>query len=210
MRLLIFTVIVAALAAVSLWWKSEHDQAVRYDHYIEEAAQKYNVHPELIRAVIWKESAFDERATGFAQERGLMQVTPMAGQEWADSQKLARFAPNDLFDPKTNIHAGTWYLSKAIGHWNDTDEPELFALAEYNAGRSQALRWAKDLSPPNSAAFYQRIDYPSTKIYVKDILNRYQLYQTKKHPGPFGTLWERALRKWQKWHEKKESPRKNP
>ncbi|MFZ5806640.1 MAG: lytic transglycosylase domain-containing protein [Verrucomicrobiota bacterium] len=203
MRFFVFLALVAALAGVSLWWKTEHDRAVRYDQYIAEAAAKYDIHPELIRAVIWKESAFDERAVGLAQERGLMQVTPVAGQEWAKAQKIADFEPDLLFQPRTNIHAGAWYLGRALDRWYQADEPEVFALAEYNAGRSQALRWAKDLHPPTAVAFHARIDYPSTKIYVTDIINRYQLYRTQSHPGPFGTLWERALRKWQNWHDRK-------
>jgi soluble lytic murein transglycosylase len=203
MRFFVFVAMVAGLAAVSLWWKSENDRVIRYDQYIAEAGAKYNVSPELIRAVIWRESAFDEKAKGLAQERGLMQVTPVAGQEWAKAQKLENFEPDDLFNSRTNIHAGTWYLGRALDRWDQADEPEVFALAEYNAGRSQALRWAKDLNPLASSAFYARMDYPSTKSYVSDIMNRYHFYCTKSRPGPFGTLWERLLRKCNNWRDKK-------
>ncbi|MFH1067899.1 MAG: lytic transglycosylase domain-containing protein [bacterium] len=187
---------VALVVAGWRWWKGERDRMSRYDGHIAEAAQKYDISPDLIRAVVWQESDFDERATGRAQERGLMQVTPVAGQEWAKREKIADFKPEDLFDPHTNIFAGSWYLARSKRRWQHADEPELFALAEYNAGRSNALRWAKDLSQPVGQAFVQRIDYPSTKKYVASVQKRYQLYHQNRNPGPFTALWHKFKQRW--------------
>ena len=70
-----------------------------------------------------------------------MQVTPEVGQMWAKANKIEDFKDDDLYDPETNIRAGTWYLNRAIKRWSQTDDPVTFALAEYNAGRSNALKW---------------------------------------------------------------------
>ena len=48
-----------------------------------------------------------------------------------------------------------------------------FALAEYNAGRANAQRWAA-MSGPNSRKFWETITYPTTKKYIHDILKRYR------------------------------------
>ena len=60
----------------------------------------------------------------------------------AARRKWRIFASEELFDPKTNLEAGTWYLRRAIEHWQNQADPIPFALAEYNAGASRAQRWA--------------------------------------------------------------------
>ena len=36
----------------------------------------------------------------------------------------------ELFDPKINLEAGTWYLRRAVQHWENQVDPIPFALAE--------------------------------------------------------------------------------
>ena len=57
--------------------------------------------------------------------------------------------------------------------WSGKVNPVPYALAEYNAGRSNALRWAaRDQNDPN--VFWNEITYPSTRRYVRDILCNYR------------------------------------
>ncbi len=81
----------------------------KYDDLIRQAATRYGVAPELIKAVIWRESQFQPRKVGAQGERGLMQITENAAIDWARAEKIQTFAASDLFDPKVNIEAGTWY-----------------------------------------------------------------------------------------------------
>ncbi|MDR1146916.1 MAG: lytic transglycosylase domain-containing protein [Verrucomicrobiales bacterium] len=173
-----------------LWGARLVGQSRVYDPLILEAARRYQLDPLLIRAVIWRESDFQPNVSGLAGERGLMQVRPVAGQEWAKAEKITTFRATDLRDPRTNILAGSWYLARAISRWNDTDQPEAFALAEYNAGRSNARRWAAPLPRQAAAAFIERIDFPTTKAYVRDILEKRDYYRTNPKPP---TVW-RAVR----------------
>ncbi len=145
----------------------------RYDEMIFNAGRKYAVDPRLISALIWRESRFEAHRVGTKNEVGLMQVTEVAGQEWAKARKIGGFAREALFDPATNIDAGTWYLARAIQRWSDRPDPLPFALAEYNAGRSNAQRWAA-ISGPNSRKFWECITFPTTQHYVRDILRRYR------------------------------------
>jgi soluble lytic murein transglycosylase len=119
------------LVVMAAWWwgNIQREQDRQYNGVIAEAAEKYNLEPQLIRAVIWRESDFDSRAYGMAEERGLMQVTPIAAGEWAKAENLENFRTVDLFDPRTGISAGSWYLSRAVSRWQNTDRPIVFALA---------------------------------------------------------------------------------
>jgi soluble lytic murein transglycosylase len=110
-----------------------------------------------------------------------MQVSEIAAREWAEEHQMENFRVEELFDPKTNLEAGTWYLHRAMLHWEKARDPTPFALAEYNAGASRAQRWAggdgqKPISP---GAFQKNIDFPGTKRYVESILSRYRFYQRR-------------------------------
>src|SRR6266481_6989320 len=110
----------------------------QYDRLIRSVALEHQLDPMLVKAVVWRESRFDPGKYGTHGERGLMQVTEKAANEWARENKIADFHVDRLFDPKTNLEAGTWYLHRAIEHWKQEPDPIPFALAEYNAGASRA------------------------------------------------------------------------
>src|SRR5215831_13136658 len=114
----------------------------QYDPLIRSVAAEHHLDPMLVKAVVWRESRFDAHKFGNAGERGLMQVSGKAAQEWARENRVENFRQDELFDPKTNLEAGTWYLRRAMEHWANQPDPIPFALAEYNAGASRAQRWA--------------------------------------------------------------------
>src|SRR5256885_12676271 len=114
----------------------------QYDHVITAVAAEHHVDPMLVKAVAWRESRFDPQKYGTAGERGLMQVTENAANEWARETKVENFRVEELFDPKTNLEAGCWNLERAVQHWEQQPDPVPFALAEYNAGASRVQRWA--------------------------------------------------------------------
>ena len=152
------------------WWEN------RFDRLILQASKRYHVHPALIKAVIWQESRFRPHVVGRVGEIGLMQLTDPVAQKWAAAEGLGAIARENFFDPKTNIFAGTWYLSQTIQHYQNTDCPECYGLAEYNAGRKNVLRWATGPAATNSQAFIQNITYPGTRFYVRSVLQRRQRY----------------------------------
>jgi soluble lytic murein transglycosylase len=162
--------LVLAGAAGYLYWKSQQPQESVYDPIIVNVARNEGVDPFLIRALIWRESHFDPLTHGGADEHGLMQVRPDVGQIWAKANKVEDFNADKLYDPETNIRVGTWYLNKSLKRWSQTDDPATFALAEYNAGHSNALKWVDPLAPQSHLAFLDRITYPNTRKYVETIL----------------------------------------
>ncbi len=171
---LVFVVLAGGLAW--LYWQAHQPRESVYDPLIAGIARNDGVDPFLVRALIWRESRFNPLTHGEANEHGLMQVTPEVGQMWAKANKIEDFKADDLYDPETNIRAGTWYLNRALKHWSLTDDPVAFALAEYNAGRSNALKWVDPLAPLNHTAFLDRITYPSTRKYVEVIMAKRDQY----------------------------------
>ncbi len=153
----------------------------QYDGLIRSVALEHHLDPMLVKAVVWRESRFDPNKNGSAGERGLMQVSEKAAREWARENKIDNFHIEKLFDPKTNLEAGTWYLRRAFEHWETQSDPLPFALAEYNAGASRAQRWSGGDSvaaiPPRT--FLKRIDFPGTRKYVDSIIARYAFYQER-------------------------------
>lgn len=146
-----------------------------YDGLIVQAARKHGVDPKLVKAIVWRESRFRAEKIGGAGERGLMQVGEAAARDWAAAHKIEVFVFADLFDAKTNLEAGAWYLSRALEHWKDRDDPIPFALAEYNAGRSRIEKWAANSA--TAGEMLRSAGRTSTRGYVDDIIRRYRLYR---------------------------------
>lgn len=153
----------------------------QYDALIRTVAAEHQLDPMLVKAVVWRESRFDPQKFGSAGERGLMQVGEKAAREWAQQAHIADFHVEDLFDPKVNLQAGSWYLARAMQHWRGQIDPVPFALAEYNAGASRAVRWAggddEAIIPPNK--FRASIDFPGTRKYVDTIMARLEFYKRR-------------------------------
>ena len=148
---------------------------------LESAARANDLPTAFLVRVIWRESRFDPKKRGTHGERGLMQVSEKAANEWARETKTAGFNPDQLFEPKTNLEAGTWYLHRAMEHWNHQSDPISFALAEYNAGASRAQRWSGSsaASEISERQFLEKIDFPATRRYVESIIDRYRFYQRR-------------------------------
>jgi soluble lytic murein transglycosylase len=173
------------------WWQENRPGSAfrQYDGLIEEAARRHGVDPHLLKALVWQESRFATRATGGAGERGLMQVTEIAAEDWVRGEQIETFVPTDLFDPHTNLEVGTWYLARALRRYAAEPDPVPLALAEFNAGASRVNRWLAEReaaatgeteAPTGAAeAFVEAIDFPTTREYIRRIEARRDFYQER-------------------------------
>lgn len=124
-----------------------------WDLHIFEAAGKYKIPHELVRAVIVTESNFDPMAVSHAGARGLMQLMPRTARE---------MYVEDMHDPVDNIHGGTRYL-RILANMFDGDLVK--TIAAYNAG-PEAVKRAKGIP---------RIQ--ETQDYVRKVLRLYRIYK---------------------------------
>jgi hypothetical protein len=122
------TAAVAPEEATSLspYWQS---RIQRWTPLIVQEAQRRGLDPDLVAALIWKESRGHSSAIGPGGSVGLMQVMPKeAGFTW-------RPTTAELLDPNLNVFWGTRTLSIIIRQ----GEGDLFqSLAAYNGGWSLA------------------------------------------------------------------------
>src|SRR5437879_1395638 len=89
----------------------------QYDRLIRSVATERYLDSRVVKGGGWGECRFDPKKYGGAGERGLMQVSEKAANEWARENKVDNCRVEKLFDPKTNLEAGTWYLHRAFEHW---------------------------------------------------------------------------------------------
>ena len=78
---------------------------------------------------------------------------------------------------KRSTLAGTWYFRKLLKRYAHTDNPIPYALADYNAGRGNVLKWNQGAAVTNSVAFIAQIGFPGTRDYVQSVLRRYAHYR---------------------------------
>jgi soluble lytic murein transglycosylase len=175
-RLRAFVLLLAVIALVA-YYGARHWREHRFDAAIAAAAHRYNLDPALVKAVVWEESRFDPDARGRAGELGLMQIRESAAMEWAMVEHVQSFDHSNCLNPVTNVQAGAFYLKKVSRHYTHADDPIPYALAEYNAGRGNVVKWLAGAAATNSSAFIGQIGFPGTKAYVLAILDRRKYYQ---------------------------------
>ena len=116
-----------------------------YDEIIEEAAATYSLDPQLIKAVMQAESAFNAMAVSPVGALGLMQLMPAVARE---------LGVTDPLDPRQNIMGGAKYLRQLLDSHKGNAR---LALASYNAG-------------PGNVAKYRGIPpFKETRNYVKKV-----------------------------------------
>lgn len=115
--------------------------------YIGEAATKEGLSPELLHAVIERESSFRPCAYSSKGAMGLMQLMPATA---------ADVGLEDPFDPRENIASGAKFLRLMLSRFGNLTA----ALAAYHAGPARVER-SGGLPP-----------FPITAAYVDGILGR--------------------------------------
>jgi len=129
-----------------------------YDDYIQRASGRYNLDPDLIRAVIKAESDFKVSARSNKGAMGLMQLMP-------DTARLHNIS--DAYNPSENVEGGARHLRMLLDRYQGDLE---LSLAAYNAG-SAAVEKHRGIPP-----------FPETKEYVRRVLRFYDSYRNALQP----------------------------
>ena len=122
------------------------DHPIPFHGIIVQAADRYEVDPHLIQAIILAESGYNPKAKSKKGARGLMQLMPATAE---------RFGVEDRLSPAQNIKGGVAYLDWLMGEF---DHDPLMILAGYNAGEGAVM--GNGGVPP----------YAETQGYVSHIL----------------------------------------
>ena len=103
-------------------WGCEPMDPFELDQLVSQTASREQLRPDLLRAVIRKESAGYPCAVSNKGASGLMQLMPATARQ---------FAVTDAFNPKQNVEAGARLLKQLIARYPGDLAS---ALAAYNAG----------------------------------------------------------------------------
>jgi soluble lytic murein transglycosylase-like protein len=150
---LVLTLWLSALLAAHPLFEEEIQAA------ISDAASVFVVPPELVRAVIRQESAFNPRALSACGAIGLMQVMP------SNALALGLADERHLWSPRLNVLAGVRLLAALLKHY---DGDVVSALVAYNSGAK-----SRTAPVPNNG---------ETPEYVVRVLSFWRDY--RRHYGP--------------------------
>ncbi|NJN42393.1 MAG: transporter substrate-binding domain-containing protein [Flammeovirgaceae bacterium] len=170
-----------------------------YDDLIKEGAEKIGWDWRLLAAMVYQESRFNPTAESWAGARGLMQLMPVAAEEYEVSNRD---------DPVQSVNAGVKLLKRLDGVWlktiSDPDQRLKFVLASYNVGLTHVLdareltkkyggnptRWDGDnnveyyLSKKSEPKYYREAGVVAGYCkciepinYIRLILSRYERYK---------------------------------
>lgn len=119
------------------------------DRIVHEAAERHNLDPVLVKAVIETESGWNPKAVSRKGALGLMQLVPTTA---------GKYGVYNAFDPAQNVNGGARYLRTLLDRYHGDLEK---TLAAYNAGEGAVERFG---GVPN---------YPETRAYVQKVRNYY-------------------------------------
>ena len=126
-------------------------RADKFDVLISQFAQKYEVDENLVKAIITRESCFDQSAVSHVGAIGLMQLMP-ATAKWLRVKNPAK--------AEANLAGGVRYFASLHKEFGSLE----LALAAYNAGPGNVRRYGG--IPP----------FRETQSYVKTVLGFYRRY----------------------------------
>jgi soluble lytic murein transglycosylase-like protein len=121
----------------------------QWDDVIDHHAREQGVRPDLVRAVIQVESAFNPRARSHKGAMGLMQLMPGTARD---------LGVRNAYDPLENIRGGVTYLRSLLDEFGGNEE---LALAAYNAGPHRVKQYGGTIPP-----------YRETRDYVSKITGK--------------------------------------
>lgn len=133
MFIVVLTIITVSLCiyGISLSVDAQMEDLENWEEYIEAVCEEKNVCPELVQAIIERESSWRPKAVN-GNCVGLMQIDKVV-----HAARMERMGIEDLKDPYDNIMLGVDYLAELFAKHED-----LYAvLMFYNAGNAGLEEW---------------------------------------------------------------------
>lgn len=143
---------------------------LKYKEYVFEYADSYGLDRALVFSIIKTESNFDKDAVSSVGAKGLMQITDGTSEYIAKRLGIENY---DIFDVKTNIAFGTYYLKYLLVKFKD----EKTTLCAYNAGEGNVSLWLMNSEYSEDGKTIKTIPIRQTRNYVEKIYKSFGKYK---------------------------------
>jgi soluble lytic murein transglycosylase len=105
-----------------------------------------------------------------------MQMMPQTASKISKRAKISLSHTDDLYDARTNILIGSYYLSSLVRHFGSLPP----AIASYNAGEEAVKDWLSNGKYASMDEFIEDIPYDETRNYVKKVVTSYFEYMRQQ------------------------------
>ena len=135
---------------------------IRYFDAIMKYSKQNGLDPYLMMGLIHQESFYNPLVRSPVGATGLMQLMPPTAKE------IARriHSSSNVEDPEVNIRLGTNYFRQLVNLFGGAVP---LAIASYNAGQGNVLRWRRAAPHRPMDEFLESIPFPETRNYVKRV-----------------------------------------
>lgn len=166
-----------------------------YKEFIVKYSREQNIDPLLVSAIINVESKFNKDAISIKDAKGLMQISPQTGLWGAQELGIEDYTEELLYEPKTNIQIGTWYIKKLMIEFNDDLD---LVLAAYNAGSGNVRKWLGESSYSLDGKSLYKIPFNETGDYLVKVERNHRIYSAiyteyMEKPDSFNTIYIDAI-----------------
>lgn len=144
-----------------------------YEALVRQEAERQNLDPRLLAAIIRQESRFEPGVASSAGAQGLMQVMPGTAAGIAKQMAWPGYQDRQAYWPYVNVAFGSFYVRQWLSHF---DGSVFAALAAYNGGPGNATAWWK-LAPDDDDLFAGLVNINETRVYVQAVWQNYEFYR---------------------------------
>lgn len=169
--ILFFSVVTFCLAGYKTFLSITHP--VKYKDEIIEFCNALNLNPAIVASVINVESSYDKNAVSNKNAIGLMQIKLSTAEYVSNIYKLEKVNKQKLFEPKTNIKFGCYYLK----YLSEKFDNIYTILASYNAGETRVRTWLSNENYSKDKKTLINIPYEETENYIKKLKNNINFYK---------------------------------
>ena len=143
---------------------------LNFEEIVLETAKSNHIDATLLFSIINIESSFNPNAKSDKGAIGLMQITPKTGEYIS---KMLNVDEYDLYNPKTNIEFGGYYLKYLINRFQNTET----AVCAYNAGEGNVSIWLNNPEFSDDKITLKNIPFTETNEYINKFKKTFTKYK---------------------------------
>jgi len=154
-----------------LWTIRRNFEQIKYQTEIEKYAKEFAIEKELLAALIYVESRFNNHSKSSKGAVGLMQLMPSTAIWIAEELGYSNFKLEDLNNPEVNIKFGSWYFAYL---YQKFDKNLIQTIAAYNAGERNVRVWISEGWEGN---INKELPFKETDNFVRRVISTKNFYK---------------------------------